>query len=139
MATIDFSATKGGAPFLSLGPPNYDLTIAGPPTISMRVETVEIPHMPGKLLVGDGLVDAATLIVSGKIFLANRGLLDAACHYIWDTLSGAGEHWVTMSDASYNYPVIYKSSSGEFVRDADDKWGNLTIDLLILDPTDIAL
>ena len=137
MATINFSDTKGGAAFLSLGPPTYDLTIAGPPNISIRLETVEIPHMAGKLLVGDGLIDEATLTVSGKIFTATRALNAMACHNIWSALYSHGSHWVTMSGTAVNYPVIYKGSSGEFVRDVADMWGNLSIDLLILDPTDI--
>jgi len=138
MATVDFGTTKGASNILSLGPPGYDLTIAGPPNISVRLETVEIPHMAGKLLIGDGLVDEATLVVSGKIFLASRAALNTAVYSIWAGLYGAGSHWVSMSDGTYNYPVLLKGISGEYVRDSGDKWANLTITLLILDPTLIA-
>jgi len=138
MATVDFGTTKGLSNILSLGPPNYDLTIAGPANVSMRLETVVIPHMAGELLVGDGLQSAATLEVSGKIFLGTRSALAAAVTGIWKALAGAGSHWVMMSDCTYNYPVLFKNCSGEHVRDSGGKWGNLTITLLILDPSDIA-
>lgn len=139
MATVDFGTTKGAFNILRLGPPTYDLVIDGPPNISMRLDTVEIPYMAGKLLVGDGLLDEATLIVSGKIFAATHAALNTAVGGIWMALAGVGAHWVTMSDGSYNYPVLFKGCSGEYVRDTAGKWGNLTINLLILDPSDIAI
>lgn len=138
MATVDFGSTKGAYDVLRMGPPYYGMTIAGPPDISARLETVTIPHKAGKLLVGDGLLDDAMLLVTGKIFLANRAALDSAVYSIWSTLYAAGAHWVSMSDGTYNYPVRLKNCSGEFLPDTADKWGNLTITLLILDPTLIA-
>lgn len=136
--TVDFGSTKGAHDIKRLGPPMYDLTIAGPPNISVRVETATIPHKSGGILIGDGLLEPASLVVSGKMFLLNRGQLDAASYSIWSDLYGGGEMWVRMSNGSYNYPVILKGVSGEFVRDTGDKWGNLTINLLILDPSLIA-